>query len=268
MFQMNPTIERIKALRANRKLGQNFMVNEAIADSEAEYASGRSAVELGPGLGVLTGKLCSKAKSVVAVERDERLYNILSEELRCDNLKLINGDFFKQQDSIFKGCDIMVSNIPYNLSSKTISWLSKYRMEALLCVQEEFAEHMLAKPDTKKYSKLSVATYLMFNAYPMMRVPRNNFYPVPNVDSMLIYFKPKTEKISPETMRIISLIMEHKKKSIKNAVMDSQKQLGITKEEAAAIASDLGLSSDKVFKLTPEQIAETAKELSSLIKNP
>ena len=268
MFQMNPTIERIKALRANRKLGQNFMVNEAIADSEAEYASGRSAVELGPGLGVLTGKLCSKAKSVVAVERDERLYNILSEELRCDNLKLINGDFFKQQDSIFKGCDIMVSNIPYNLSSKTISWLSKYRMEALLCVQEEFAEHMLAKPDTKKYSKLSVATYLMFNAYPMMRVPRNNFYPVPNVDSMLIYLKPKTEKISPETMRIISLIMEHKKKSIKNAVMDSQKQLGITKEEAAAIASDLGLSSDKVFKLTPEQIAETAKELSSLIKNP
>ena len=268
MFQMNPTIERIKALRANRKLGQNFMVNEAIADSEAEYASGRSAVELGPGLGVLTGKLCSKAKSVVAVERDERLYNILSEELRCDNLKLINGDFFKQQDSIFKGCDIMVSNIPYNLSSKTISWLSKYRMEALLCVQEEFAEHMLAKPDTKKYSKLSVATYLMFNAYPMMRVPRNNFYPVPNVDSMLIYLKPKTEKISPETMRIISLIMEHKKKSLKNAVMDSQKQLGITKEEAAAIASDLGLSSDKVFKLTPEQIAETAKELSSLIKNP
>ncbi|MCL4372368.1 16S rRNA (adenine(1518)-N(6)/adenine(1519)-N(6))-dimethyltransferase RsmA [Candidatus Marsarchaeota archaeon] len=265
---MNPTIERIKALRANRKLGQNFMVNEAIADSEAEYASGRSAVELGPGLGVLTGKLCSKAKSVVAVERDERLYNILSEELRCDNLKLINGDFFKQQDSIFKGCDIMVSNIPYNLSSKTISWLSKYRMEALLCVQEEFAEHMLAKPDTKKYSKLSVATYLMFNAYPMMRVPRNNFYPVPNVDSMLIYLKPKTEKISPETMRIISLIMEHKKKSLKNAVMDSQKQLGITKEEAAAIASDLGLSSDKVFKLTPEQIAETAKELSSLIKNP
>ncbi len=268
MFQMNPTIERIKALRANRKLGQNFMVNEAIADSEAEYASGRSVVELGPGLGVLTGRLCAKAKSVLAVERDERLYNILSEELRFGNLTLINGNFFKQPDSVFKGCDIMVSNIPYNLSSKTISWLSKHRMEALLCVQEEFAEHMLAKPDTKKYSKLSVATSLMFNAYQMMRVPRNNFYPVPNVDSMLVYLKPKAEEINPETMRIVSLIMEHKKKSLKNAIIDSQKQLGITKEEAAAIAGDLSLSSDKVFKLTPEQIAKTAKELSSLIKGP
>ncbi|OJI07496.1 MAG: ribosomal RNA small subunit methyltransferase A [Candidatus Micrarchaeum sp. ARMAN-1] len=265
---MNPTIERIKSLRANRKLGQNFMVNEAIADSEAEYASDRSVVELGPGLGILTARLCARAKRVVAVERDERLYNILSEELKSDNLTLINGDFFKQPDSVFEGCDIMVSNIPYNLSSKTISWLAKFRIEALLCVQEEFAEHMLAKPDTKKYSKLSVTTSLMFNAYQMMRVPRNNFYPVPNVDSMLIYLKPKKEKISPGTMRIISLIMEHKKKSLKNAIMDSQGQLGITKEEAASIAGGFSLSQEKVFKLSPEQIAGIAKELSLSIGSP
>ncbi len=265
MFKMNPTIERIKALRANRKLGQNFMVNEAIADSEAEYASGRSAVELGPGLGVLTSKLCAKAKGVVAVERDERLYDILSEELKCDNLKLVNGDFFKQPDSIFKGCEIMVSNIPYNLSSKTISWLSKHKMEALLCVQEEFAEHMLAKPNTKKYSKLSVTTSLMFSAYQMMRVPRNNFYPVPNVDSMLVYLKPKAKEISSKTIQLISLVMEHKKKSLRNAFIDSRKALGISQAMATDIAESLKLKDSRVFKLDPGQILESCEAVASML---
>jgi 16S rRNA (adenine1518-N6/adenine1519-N6)-dimethyltransferase len=262
---MNPTIERIKSLRANRKLGQNFMVNEAIADSEAEYASGRSVVELGPGLGVLTSRLCAIAKRVVAVERDERLYNILSEELKFDNLTLINGDFFKQPDSVFKGCDIMVSNIPYNLSSKTISWLLKYKMEALLCVQEEFAEHMLAKPDTKKYSKLSVTTSLTFSAYQMMRVPRNNFYPVPRVDSTLIYLKPRSREISPEAMRLISLVMEHKKKSLRNAFIDSRAALGITQARAVEIASLLECSDSRVFKLAPEKILECCTAAASML---
>ena len=265
MFQMNPTIERIKALRANRKLGQNFMVNEAIADSEAEYASGRSVVELGPGLGILTARLCARAKRVVAVERDARLYNVLSEELKFDNLTLINGDFFKQPDSIFDGCDIMVSNIPYNLSSKTISWLAKYRIEALLCVQEEFAEHMLAKPDTKKYSKLSVTTSLMFYAYMMMRVPRNNFYPVPRVDSTLVYLKPKEVEISPKVLKIISLVMEHKKKSLRNALIDSREALGITHSRAVEIASSLELGENRVFKLTPEDLLKSCNAASSML---
>ncbi len=266
MFSMNPTIEKIKLLRANKRLGQNFMVNEEIAESEAEYARGRVAVELGPGLGILTGKLCKKAKRVIAVERDQRLYEILRNELKCKNLTLIHGDFFKQEDQIFKGAEIMVSNIPYNLSSKTISWLSRFGMEALLCVQEEFAEHMLAKPNTRKYSKLSVTTALFFNAYQIMRVPRNNFYPVPKVDSMLIYLKPKKPNIRPEVLSLISLIMEHKKKSLRNAIKDSQKQLGISSDKASIVASSLSLSSERVFKLSPEQIADAAKELYNALR--
>ena len=262
---MESTIERIKELRANKKLGQNFMVNEAIADSESEYALGRNAIEIGPGLGILTKKLCKKARKVLAVERDERLYNILKDDLKCKNAEIICGDFFKQNKKIFSGYEIMVSNIPYNLSSKTISWLSDMHMEALLCIQKEFAEHMLAKPDTRKYSKLSVMSSLMFNIYQIMRVPRNNFYPVPNVDSMLVYLKPKSVEISSKAVEIIGLIMEHKKKTLRNAIIDSRKQLGITNEKAVEIAESVSNSENKVFKLNPDALAKHAEKIASML---
>lgn len=263
MFQMDSNIEQIKALRANRKLGQNFMVNEAVAESEAEYALGRNAIELGPGFGILTKKLCKKAARVLAVERDERLYELLEQNLKCKNATVVKGDFFKQPDKIFDGYDIMVSNIPYNLSSKTISWLAKTRIEALLCVQKEFAEHMLAKQGTKKYSRLSVMSHLMFDIYQIMRVPRNNFYPVPKVDSMIVYMRPKKVGISAKVTYIINLLMEHKKKSLRNALLDSRKALGLTQENALSISESLSLSSSRVFKLSPEQIAQSAEEVAA-----
>lgn len=265
MFRMNKYIEQARELRAKKRLGQNFLTNVDIARAEAEYARGRNAVELGPGLGILTNELCKTAKHIVAVEKDSRIFGILEAELKCKNLKLVNGDFFKQEKGVFEGSEIMVSNIPYNLSSKTISWVQEMRIEALICVQKEFAEHMLAKPDTKKYSKLSVMAHLMFNMYEIMRVPRNNFYPVPKVDSVLVYLKPKNAEISRKAAEIIGLIMEHKKKSLRNALADSSKGLGITSEKVAEIGAELPYQNEKLFKLEPEQILESAETIASLL---
>lgn len=258
--------KRIKEFRALKKLGQNFLVNEDIAASEAQYAIGKHALEIGPGFGVLTRQLCMVSKAVTAVEKDKRLFELLSTSLEFKNLSLIHGDFFKLAPESFSNPDILVSNIPYNLSSKTVSWLTSNGMEALLCLQKEFVEHMLAEPGSKKYSRLSVTTQLSFKAYRMMDVPRNNFYPVPKVDSSIVYLKPVTENVpGKQELTVIALLMEHKKKLLRNALIDSSASLSLSDSKARALAESLSLKEKRVFTLTPNELADSASEILEAI---
>ncbi|MDE1870872.1 MAG: ribosomal RNA small subunit methyltransferase A [Candidatus Micrarchaeota archaeon] len=252
----------IRALGARKSLGQNFMVNRQIAAMESEYARDMSVVELGPGLGILTLELCKTARRVVAIEKDERLFNMLGSELKSKKLRLINGDFFSMEKKEFDGIDIMVSNIPYSLSSKTIYWLGSMGIPALICIQREFAEHMLAAPGTRSYSKLSVISALRFRAHLVMEVGANNFYPVPNVDSSLVYLAPKPGIMDEKTASTISLIMGHKKKRLRNAIADSAKSLGISKECARLVSEKIGHADERPFHMDPETILGVAKDVN------
>src|ERR1700733_737369 len=129
----------IRNLHAKKSLGQSFLVNISIATMEAEYAKSMNVIELGPGLGILTKELCKTAKKVIAIEKDQRLFDMLSAEIQSPKLNLINNDFFLVDVSSLGKIDIMVSNIPYNLSSKLIYWLSVNKIPALICIQKEFA---------------------------------------------------------------------------------------------------------------------------------
>ncbi len=263
----NKYIVLAKGLRPKKSLGQNFLVSEQIAEIEAAYASGRNVIEIGPGLGILTRQLCKEGKKILAVEKDTRVYNALIEMESHRNLKVLNADFFSLADEALGGFDIVVSNIPYQLSSKTLMWLSNHSMEAVLCLQKEFVEHMLAKPGTKKYSKLSVMMALTNKVTQIMRVSRSNFYPVPKVDSIIILVKPLGRSINPKISSIIGMLMEHKKKRLKNAIADSSKYLGVSKEAAARISGRISNKEDRVFKLMPEQILETAGRIERELKN-
>ena len=256
-----------KALHPKKSLGQNFLVNENIAEIEAAYASGRNVIEIGPGLGILTRQLCKISKKVLAVEKDTRVYNMLIERESHRNLKALNADFFSLTDEALDDFDIVVSNIPYQLSSKTLMWLSNHNMEAVLCLQKEFVEHMLAKPGTKKYSKLSVMMALTNKVTQIMKVSRSNFYPVPKVDSIIVLVKPLGHSINPKIASIIGMLMEHKKKRLKNAIADSSKYMGVSKEATALISGKINNREDRVFKLMPEQILETAGRIERELKN-
>ena len=173
------------AFRPRRSLGQNFLVSREIAVMEAKYAKGMSVLELGPGKGILTRELCKTAKRVIAIEKDARLAGMLAAEIKNEKLTLMAADFFSTDFEALGRIDIMVSNIPYNLSSSVIYWLCDRKMPALICVQKEFAEHMTAKPGTRDYSKLSVMSSLSFNAHRVRDVPAGCFYPKPRVDPAL-----------------------------------------------------------------------------------
>ncbi len=257
----------VRSIGSRKSLGQCFLVNSSIATMESAYGKGLNVIELGPGLGILTKELCITAKRVVAIEKDSRLFDILKSTLESKKLKLINDDFFSVDVKKLGSIDIMVSNIPYNLSSKVIYWLSSNDIPALICIQKEFAHHMLAKPGTRDYSKLSVVTSLRFKAHYVKNVAAGNFYPVPKVDSCIVYLAPRATVVNERIVSIISFIMNHKKKLLHNAIVDSAKSFGITKELARKLSSELKNSDARPFQLEPEVILEIAEHIDAFLSD-
>ncbi len=251
-------------LRPIKALGQNFLVNSSIAEAEAEHSAGKNVLELGSGYGILTRELCKRANRVVSVELDKNLSAIIKHELKGGNLKLVNKDFFEasEEELELKDTDIMISNVPYRLSSRVMEFLLEHRLQAVLCLQKEFVQHMLAEPGSRNYSKLSVFFQLCFSHTRMLAVPRGNFRPMPKVDSVIIYMKPKGPPIGESEKRVINALMQHKKKTVRNALVDSEKNLGKSRAKLDEVAASLKEREMRVFKLSPLEIHEVAKRVS------
>ena len=251
--------EEAKGIHALKGLGQNFLVNKGVAKTEANFGIGKNVIELGPGMGILTEELCRSAKRVLAIEKDTRLYGYLKEKLKQrKNLELRNEDFFDSEiDSA--GFDIMIANIPYNLSSKVIYWLAINAMPAVLCLQKEFVDHLLARPSERSYSRLSVITTLEFTVTSVVDVPPQDFYPKPKVASSVVLMRPRKELLSRAEVSMISLIMNHKKKRTANALMDSSKSLGIPKDKLKAVIAELPDKDVRPFQMEPAKLLSVAR---------
>lgn len=255
-----------KSLRPRRKLGQNFLLDRSVAIAEAEYGRNRRVVEMGPGLGMLTSELCKVAKRVVAIEKDSAVFSYLRENLNSRKLSLINKDFFDATDAELENPEIMISNVPYNLSSKVVMWLAERGIPAVLCLQKEFVDHMLAKEGTHEYSKLSVIVSVQFKVYRMMNVEPSSFYPEPKVSSAVIYLKPTGRAIDRESARVLNLLMMHKKRKVRNAVADSQHGLGLDGKDARMMGDSLKGADLRLFKLSPDRIVEIAEEVGKRVR--
>jgi 16S rRNA (adenine1518-N6/adenine1519-N6)-dimethyltransferase len=176
------------------KLGQNFLINKKIAEKEVEYASINmqdTVLEIGPGQGILTYFLASKAKKVIAVEIDKKLVEKLKKTLP-ENVELINSDILKIDLKNLPKFNKVVSNLPFQISSPFTFKLLKYGFElAILIYQKEFADRMVAKPKTSSYSRLSVNVYYYANCEILEDVSKSCFRPQPKVDSRMIKLIPR-----------------------------------------------------------------------------
>ncbi len=250
---------------AKKREGQHFLIDRSIADIEATYGEGRNVLEMGSGMGILTEALCKVAKKVISVEKDKGLYERLEYTLMSDNLKLINKDFFELDKAEMGKSEIMISNIPYKLSSKVLSWLGEKKMTALLCIQKEFADHMTAEPGTKSYSRLSVECALRFKVYRVREVPASCFHPMPHVVSEIVYLVPKKVEIPKKTDLVITALMSHKKKKLRNAVIDSAKSIGMDRKDAEKIAEGLEEKGNRPLHMAPESILSVASGIAEKI---
>jgi 16S rRNA (adenine1518-N6/adenine1519-N6)-dimethyltransferase len=251
-----------------KDLGQHFLIDELVLDFEAEKANvkGKIVLEIGAGDGRLTSKLLEfGAKKIIAVEIDKNLAQKLLKKFK-KNVEVYQCDFlnFDEKTKV----DVIVGNIPYYITSQIIIKLSNFEFEnAILCLQKEVAERMVAKPGSRIYSRLSVFCSLLYKVEILAEVPPEAFYPPPSVYSAIVSIKKTGFFLGKEEEEIIGAIFSHKKKNLKNAIIDARESLfriknkKIVKDIIKDIDKKYLNSEKKVFMLKPEEILQIAKEI-------
>lgn len=245
--------------RAKKRLGQNFLTDRRILEAivEAAQLSPEDRVlEIGPGQGVLTRELASRAGQVVAVELDRDLAPILEPlEREFDSLRLVWNDFLKvnwDELGLPETGTKVVANIPYyittpivlkllheeELSTKPFAELSGRVSDILLMVQAEVADRLNAKPGTKDYGSITVLVQYAAVVETVVKVPRSAFKPAPNVDSAVVRITPRqTPAIDVKDPRVffraVRAAFNQRRKTLLNALSASFDKDRIREAEAA-----------------------------------
>lgn len=207
-------------MNRRRRLGQHILVDTAVQDSiikAAELEGSEVVYEIGTGLGSMTRKLCGIVARVISSELDPNLHKEASERLReFRNLTLIRGDGF----SIDVKFNVLISNLPYSESARFIKWLLSQKIKrAVVLVQKEFAEKIIAKPGSKVYRAITVLAQYAFDIIPLDNVQPEAFSPPPKVLSKILVFKPKTiNPLSDGVQKKVNLLFSYRRKRVSTAV--------------------------------------------------
>ena len=260
-------------LRANKKLGQNFLINESIIYDivkKANVTKEDVVIEIGPGLGSLTKELINNAKKVIAIELDPNMIDILKSRFGIfDNFEVIYGDVLKiDLEELIKGYGSVkvVANLPYYITTPIIMKLleDKLKIKSItVMVQKEVGERICATHKDKEYGAITVSVQYYSEPQIIIDVPKENFLPAPEVDSCVIRLdmreKPpvslKDEKLF---FRLVKGAFTQRRKTINNSLTCS----GKSKEEIMAALNKLGIDSKlRAENLSIQQYADIANTL-------
>lgn len=244
-------------LRPSKRLGQHYLVDQAIANRQVQYANvGQSdtVLEIGPGLGMLTRILSKRAKKVIAIEMDPATVDYLRNEVK--NVEIVQGDVLKVDLPAF---DKIVSNLPFNISSPiTFRLLEGKFQEGILMYQKEFAQRLAASKGSSAYSRLTVNTYYRAECEVLETVPRSAFYPQPKVDSSIVRIIPRPPpfQVADENhfLRLVKALFNHRRKQIGNSLQLEWKDLSDSEGMMQRIVDKLAYSQKRVEDLSPEEI--------------
>ncbi len=214
-------------LKADKRFGQNFLIDVNILNrivNTAEITKDDFVLEIGPGLGVLTYELAKKAASLVTIELDKRLIEVLEENLaEFDNFKIINQDALNYNLGHLPNNSLLVANLPYNVATPIIiNALESNKFKRLVfLVQKELAQRFSAVPATKNYGALSLIVQYYGRAQRIADVSPNSFFPAPKVTSSIVRIDIKDDiKPNPELFKLIHLAFKHRRKTLKkNLIM-------------------------------------------------
>lgn len=242
-------------LRAEKKLGQNFLLDGNLTDKIARQAgdlSDKTVFEIGPGPGGLTRSLLKAgAKKVIAIELDLRAITALQDlqGFAGDRLEIISADALKTDLTARAPHDkrVIVANLPYNVATPLlIGWLRQIRQDIsvydnmVLMFQKEVGDRIRAQPNTKEYGRLSVLCQWLCDIRKCLDLPPSAFTPPPKVKSSVIRFQPKTlmenapafEKIEKLTAAAFGQRRKMLRSSLKN-YSDKMEQAGIDPQKRA-----------------------------------
>lgn len=274
----------MSGFRAKKRLGQNFLTDRRVLDAIVEAAAlgpEDRVLEIGPGQGVLTRELASRAGSVVAVELDRDLMPLLDPlEREFTNLRIVWADFLKvswDELGLPETGTKVVANIPYyittpillkllheeELNRKPFAEQSDRVSDILLMVQAEVADRLAARPGTKDYGAITVLVQYAATVESVVEVPRRAFKPAPNVDSQVIRISPRQAPAvtvrSPKVFfRVVRAAFNQRRKTLLNALSAAFEKDRLREAEAAT-----GLSlARRGETLTLDEFAALADALS------
>lgn len=249
-------------IRPQKVRGQNFLVDENIQKKIIDalgLAKSDCVLEIGSGLGALTDGLAQTGAKVYAVEKDSQFTDILSSELApYGNLHLLNDNILKldfklilkDATSSSKKKWKAVGNLPYFITTPILFHLIEQREVidfALVMVQKEVAERLLAQPGTKAYSRLTLAFRYHADVSHVLDVGRKSFTPVPAVDSTVVkiaFHEKGAEGIDEKLLfQIIQAAFSMRRKNILNCLSNST--LPVSREEWKGILASLKIPENK-----------------------
>jgi 16S rRNA (adenine1518-N6/adenine1519-N6)-dimethyltransferase len=225
-----------------KELGQHFLVDEnllGVIGRLAELDPEDIVLEVGPGLGVLTGYLVERVSHVHAIEVDYSLVCVLAERFGGrDNVDVRHGDALRLDLAELRPEPTkLVANLPYNIATPlVVESLDGLPSVGLWCVmvQREVADRFFAEPSTKQYGAVSVLIQLAAERTGFHPVSRTVFRPRPNVDSALVAFRRLATPVAgfPRVKQIVTAAFAHRRKQLANSLELS----GVTSREHAAAA--------------------------------
>ena len=268
--------------RFSKALGQNFLIDPRVCPrmaAESGAAECAGAIEVGPGLGVLTYELAQVAKKVVAIELDQRLFPVLGETLAdCPNVELVQGDVLKLDlhaliQEKFGGQEVCVcANLPYYITSPVIMGLLEGGLplrSITVMVQKEAAERICAQPGQRACGAVSVSVHYHSRPQVLFGVSRGSFLPPPNVDSAVIRLDLRREppvQVADEGwfFRVSRAAFAQRRKTAANSISAS---LGLPKAQVEAALGAAGIPANaRAEQLSLKQFAALANALPPLAK--
>lgn len=277
------TILKEYDLYFNKRLGQNFLIDENIVRKIAEIGEISQEdliLEIGPGIGTLTQVISEKAGKVISIEIDKKLVVVL-EDLFSDhnNVQIIHKDILKTDISAlvekeaFKRVK-MIANLPYYITTPIIMGLLESDLELekmVFLIQKEVGERLCAKPGSKAYGSLSIAAQFYADIKIEFVVSAHVFIPKPKVDSIVVSFvKRKKPAVIVENkefyFKIVKASFINRRKTLVNSLTTNT---DLSKEEVIdalnACEIDLGIRGEA---LTAESFAKLANALQAeMVKN-
>lgn len=267
-------------VRPDRDLGQNFLVDAnilGVIERAAELARSDVVLEIGGGVGILSEFLALRVAHVHVVELDERLREALGDATdQHANVDVYWGDAMRIDLRALHPPPVkVVANLPYGIAAgvllRTIEQLPQLRSWVAM-VQREVGERLAAPAGGKAYGAPSVLAQLSCEVEVVRALPRSVFYPVPNVDSVLVRLRrripdtagPQRDLVPPTALRaLVAAAFAHRRKTLAGSLALSGPPAGRPREQVRDALERIGQPADvRAERLTPEDFRALAEALA------
>lgn len=256
---------RTHGIAVSKRLGQHFLVDETILERILDHARVTPTdvvLEIGPGAGTLTRALTQRAQRVIAIEKDSRLFEALQSEMGADpRLTILRGDALKID---WPFCTKLVANLPYGISSPAIfRFLDSKTPMAVLMLQREFAERLVAPVGTKDYGRLTVMVDYQGTVELLEEISSKCFYPEPAVDSALVRVtRRKTPGLAladPSLFaQLVTALFGQRRKKIRTPLSTFIQRQGLPSHRLQGVLDRIPCLDRRAEELSPQELAQIA----------